>query len=61
MTQNQIIMLAILVVYLIINAGLGMIVSNRQDKKSTMNFEKKYNGLKKLFRIKNQSDRLHLN
>ena len=42
MTQNQMIMLAILVVYLIINAGIGMYVSNREDKKSSMNFEKKY-------------------
>ena len=42
MTQNQMIMLAILVVYLIINAGIGMYVSKREDKKSSMNFEKKY-------------------
>ena len=42
MTQNQMMMLAILVVYLIINAGIGMYVSKREDKKSSMNFEKKY-------------------
>ena len=42
MTQNQMMMLAILVVYLIVNAGIGMYVSKREDKKSSMNFEKKY-------------------
>ena len=38
MTQNQMMMLAILVVYLIANAGIGMYVSKREDKKSSMNF-----------------------
>lgn len=42
MTQNQIIMLGILVVYLVVNAVIGMVVSNRADKASSMNFEKKY-------------------
>ncbi|MBQ6856479.1 MAG: sodium/pantothenate symporter, partial [Lachnospiraceae bacterium] len=42
MTQNQMIMLSILVAYLIVNAALGMIVSKRQEKQSSMNFEKKY-------------------
>ena len=42
MTQNQMIMLSILVVYLVVNAGLGMFVSKRQEKQSSMNFEKKY-------------------
>ena len=42
MTESQMIMLGVLIIYLIINAGLGMYISKREDKKSTMNFEKKY-------------------
>lgn len=42
MTQNQTMMLVILVVYLAVNAILGVLVSKRQDQKSSMNFEKKY-------------------
>ncbi len=42
MSNNQIIMLGVLVIYLIANAVIGMIVSKRQDKKSSMGFVKKY-------------------
>ncbi len=42
MTNNQILMLAVLVGYLILNTGIGMFISNKKDKESSMNFEKKY-------------------
>lgn len=42
MTQNQTIMLGILVVYLVVNAVIGMLASKKADKASSMNFEKKY-------------------
>lgn len=42
MTDNQIIMLAIMVVYLIANAVLGLVYSKRQERLSQMSFEKKY-------------------
>lgn len=42
MTNNQIIMLTIIVGYLIINVIVGMIFSKKQDKQSTMSFSKKY-------------------
>ncbi len=42
MTDNQKIMLAIMVVYLIANAVLGLIYSKRQERLSQMDFEKKY-------------------
>lgn len=41
-TTNQIIMLAILVLYLVFNTVVGLVVSRRQNKASSMNFEKKY-------------------
>ena len=42
MTQNQLIMLLIIVAYLVINVAVGMVFSKRQDKKSSMSFTKKY-------------------
>lgn len=42
MTQNQIIMLLIIIAYLIINVVVGMAFSKKQDKKSNMSFSKKY-------------------
>ncbi len=42
MSKNQIIVLAILIVYLAVNFIIGMIVSNRQNKRSSMSYEKKY-------------------
>ena len=42
MTQNQIIMLVILVAYLILNTVIGLVVSKKKDQESSMNFEKKY-------------------
>ena len=42
MTNNQIIMLTIIVVYLIANAVIGMVLSKRQEKASDMGFAKKY-------------------
>ena len=42
MTTNQTIMLAILVIYLVFNAVVGLVFSKRQNKASSMNFEKKY-------------------
>ena len=40
MTKDQIIMLGILVGYLILNTVLGMYISKKKDKESSMNFEK---------------------
>ncbi|MBQ4058622.1 MAG: sodium/pantothenate symporter [Lachnospiraceae bacterium] len=42
MTNNQIIILAILIVYLIVNFVVGIFFSKKQDKASSMGFEKKY-------------------
>ena len=42
MTSNQIIMLAIIIVYLIVNVVIGMYFSKRQEKQSDMSFSKKY-------------------
>ena len=42
MTRNQIIVLLILVIYLAANTIIGILFSNRQNKQSTMSFEKKY-------------------
>lgn len=42
MTKNQIIMLLILVAYLILNTVIGLVVSKKKEKESSMNFEKKY-------------------
>ena len=42
MTQNQIIMLLIIIAYLIINVVIGMTFSKKQDQKSSMSFSKKY-------------------
>lgn len=42
MTNNQIIILAILVVYLVVNFIVGIFFSKKQDKESSMGFEKKY-------------------
>lgn len=42
MTKDQMIMLSILVSYLILNTVLGMYISKKKDKESSMNFEKKY-------------------
>lgn len=42
MTNNQIIMLSIIVIYLIVNVVVGMFFSRRQDKTSDLSFEKKY-------------------
>ena len=42
MTDNQKIMLAIMIVYLIANAILGIVYSKRQERLSEMSFEKKY-------------------
>jgi len=42
MTNNQMIMLAIMVVYLIVNAILGLVYSKRQERLSEMSFDKKY-------------------
>ncbi|MBQ1252030.1 MAG: sodium/panthothenate symporter, partial [Firmicutes bacterium] len=42
MTQNQVIMLSIIAIYLIINVAVGMIFSKHKDKESDMSFSKKY-------------------
>ena len=42
MTNNQILIFAILVVYLVINFIVGIFFSKKQDKTSSMGFEKKY-------------------
>ncbi len=42
MTKNQFIMLAILVVYLIVNFVVGIVVSKRQEKECKTSFVKKY-------------------
>ena len=42
MNKNQIIMLAILVLYLIVNFVVGIIYSKKKDKESYMSFSKKY-------------------
>jgi len=42
MTKDQIITLSILLGYLILNTFLGMYISKKKDKESSMNFEKKY-------------------
>lgn len=42
MTQNQIIILLILVVYLAANTIIGILASRNQNKQSTMSYEKKY-------------------
>ena len=42
MTNNQVIMLVIMVVYLIANAVLGVLYSKRQERLSQMSFDKKY-------------------
>lgn len=42
MTKDQMIMMGILVSYLVFNTALGMYISKKKDKESTMDFEKKY-------------------
>ena len=42
MTDNQIIMLSIIVIYLIVNVIVGMVYSKRKDSLSDMSFSKKY-------------------
>ena len=42
MTNNQIIIFAILIVYLVVNFVVGIFFSKKQDKESSMGFEKKY-------------------
>ena len=42
MSKSQIIMLSILVIYLVANFVIGMVVSKKEEKKSSMNFSKKY-------------------
>jgi len=42
MTQNQIIMLSILVIYLVLNTVIGLVASKRQEHSSSLGFEKKY-------------------
>ena len=42
MTKNQIIMIAILVLYLVVNFVIGMVISKKQEKQSSMSFTKKY-------------------
>lgn len=42
MTKSQIIMLAIIVVYLAVNAVVGILFSKKQNRISNMNFAKKY-------------------
>lgn len=42
MTGNQLIMLSIMIVYLVVNAVLGVVYSKRQDRLSQMSFDKKY-------------------
>lgn len=42
MTNNQIIMLSIIIVYMIVNVVIGMYFSKRQEKQSDMSFSKKY-------------------
>jgi len=42
MTNNQIIMMLILVAYLVFNVAVGMVIARRKDRQSSMNFEKKY-------------------
>lgn len=42
MTKNQIIVLVILIVYLAANTIVGILWSNRSNKKSSMSYEKKY-------------------
>lgn len=42
MTNNQILIFAILVVYLVVNFVVGIFFSKKQDKESSMGFEKKY-------------------
>ncbi|MDO4746411.1 MAG: sodium/pantothenate symporter [Bacillota bacterium] len=42
MSSNQITMLLIIIAYLIVNVVVGMFFSKRQDKASSLSFEKKY-------------------
>ncbi|MBQ8412893.1 MAG: sodium/panthothenate symporter, partial [Lachnospiraceae bacterium] len=42
MSKSQIIMLSILVIYLVANCVIGMVVSKKEEKKSSMNISKKY-------------------
>ncbi len=42
MTGNQVTMLVILIIYLVANVAIGMYMSKRQDKASTLSDEKKY-------------------
>ncbi len=42
MTRDQMILLSILVGYLILNTVLGLYISKKKDRESSMNFEKKY-------------------
>ena len=42
MTNNQIIMLSVIIIYLIVNVVVGMVYSKRKDGQSDMSFSKKY-------------------
>lgn len=42
MTNNQVVMMLILVGYLVFNVVVGMYIAKRQERRSSMNFEKKY-------------------
>lgn len=42
MTHNQMIILGILIVYLVVNFAVGILFSKKQEKESSMGFEKKY-------------------
>ena len=42
MTGNQVTMLVILIIYLVANVAIGMYMSKKQDKASTLSDEKKY-------------------
>ena len=42
MSSNQVTMLVILIIYLVANVAIGMYMSKRQDKASTLSDEKKY-------------------
>ncbi len=42
MTGNQVIMLLILIIYLVANVAIGLYMSKKQDKLSTLSSEKKY-------------------
>ena len=42
MTSSQVVILCIMIGYLVLNVTIGMIMSKRQERASTMSQEKKY-------------------